>query len=44
MRSYSMTDVLTVRQQQVFSSALSGPTKFSGTFQQQLFEMWQSNT
>ena len=36
-----MGDVLTLEQQQVFSSALSGPTKFSGTFQHQLCEMWQ---
>ena len=44
MYSCSMVDLLTLGQQQDFCSALSGPTKFSGTFQQQLREMWQSNT
>ena len=38
MFSCSMADVLTLGQQQIFSSALSGPTKISSISQQQLSE------
>ena len=39
-----MADVLILGQQQINSSALSGPIEISGTFQQQLTPKWDHST